>query len=216
MVDKENKREAVLLIHNLLLGTPTASRLLVERYFVPLSIGLHKQFPFMPNEALEDAAHDALVALIQSPQQYDPTRSNLLTYLARIARNKMIDLWEKSQKQTFEIFVGGSVALEQAEENNFHRGQYSDNTLLGNESEILPENIIQLINEILPNPIDRQIWDMICDGRQDIGDYAQLLEITHLAVSEQKAEVKRQRERVHKRIRRRQEEFRKRLFGEEL
>ncbi|GEM_PF-791437 len=215
MVDEQTTKENVL-VSDLLLGEPVASRHLVERYYIPLSILLRKHFPFVPNEAVEDAAYDALLAVIQSPQNYDAARSSLLTYLYRIAKNKVVDLFKVQKRTEFEIFVGGTVALAQKEENNYRAEHYSDNMLVWTEGETLPPDITQLIDEILPHPLDRQIWDMICEGRKDTNDYAQLLKITHLPLSEQQAEVKRQRERVNKRIRRRQGEFRKRLFGEEL
>ncbi len=204
------------LVNELIRQVPAASRRLVEQYFVPLSRLLRKHLPFVPNESVDDAAYDALLALIQSPQNFDPKQSSLLTYLYRIAKNKVIDLFQLHQRRKLEIFVGGSVALAQAEENNYRAGQISERMPIHDKNETLPPDIMQLLEKILPDSRDRRIWDMICDGRQDTADYAQLLGITHLPLNEQKAEVKRHRERVSKRVRRHQDEFRKRFFGEAL
>jgi RNA polymerase sigma factor (sigma-70 family) len=202
------------ILRDLRNGEPTAPRRIVTRMLPPLLALLRRQFFVLPRETLEDAAHDALLALIQAPERYDPARFRLLAYLGQIARNKVVDnirVWARHRNIQF---VGGSVELAQVEANSYRVDQIQSD-LIAPENDDLPLEVEALLRQTLPDTQDRRLWELICEGRKDTAEYAALLGISHLALDEQQAEVKRQRERVAKRVRRRRKEFQRLLFPDE-
>ena len=69
-----------------------------------------------------------------------------------------------------------------------------------------------LLSEILSDPRDRRVWELVCDGRTPVEEFAAALGLQHLPPGDIRAEVKRQRDRVVKRVQRRREEFRRYLL----
>jgi RNA polymerase sigma-70 factor, ECF subfamily len=162
------------------------------------------------DEIVMDAAHDALLALIEHPQRYDPALGSLMNYLAHIGNHKVNDqLRSLQRRRDREDAVGGIVELARVEENNYREGSNTPDHL--GESATLASDIERLLYEILPDSRDRQIWELICQGRTAVVDYATVLQITHLLPCQQRIEVKRHRDRVQKRVRRQQDRFRRLL-----
>jgi RNA polymerase sigma-70 factor (ECF subfamily) len=157
---------------------------------------------------IDDAVTDALLALIKTPERYDPRQSSLLNYLARIGHNKLVDALREWARHRNLHFVGGTVELAQIEENNYREGPAQTDH---SAEDTLPPEVEQLLYTILPDPTDRCVWDLICQGRTAVADFAEVLSITHLPAEQQRAEVKRHRDRVQKRVRRRQDAFRRLL-----
>lgn len=195
-------------IHRALLdGDPTAPRDLVHACSTPLYAILKRRFAFLPREAVEDALHDALLALIAQPGLYDPSRGSLMNLLVHIGSNKLSDQLRKLHRRQAEISVGGSVELADLEEKHLEERKYREQ-----EPDLLPPEVEALLREILPDPRDRRVWDLVCEGRAPVEEFAAVLGLQELPPSEMKAEVKRHRDRVVKKVQRRREEFRRYLL----
>lgn len=184
---------------------PTASRQLLYAYQKPMQAILRQQFPVFDAEIVGDAVSDALLALIQKPERYDAEQGTVLNYLLHIGKHKLLDSLRAYQRKNSVDYVGGNVELALVEEKQYREGNFAEPM---DREDSLPSEVEQLLQAILPDPRDRKIWELICQGRTSVADYATLLGITHLAISEQKAEVKRQRDRVQKKVRRKQDAFR--------
>lgn len=87
------------LHRRLLEGDPTASERLVQACLTSVVQILRRRHIALPREAVEDAAHDALLALIRHPERYDPKRATLLNYLVHIAARRLIDWLRARQRQ---------------------------------------------------------------------------------------------------------------------
>ena len=102
-----------------------------------------------------------------------------------------------------EIPVGGTVELAQLEEKYLYKHPAADP-----EPDLLPPEVEALLVEILPDPKDRQLWELVRQGRTAVDDFAAVLELQHLPPAQRKVEVKRHRDRVVKKVQRRRAEFR--------
>jgi hypothetical protein len=103
--------------------------------------------------------------------------------------------------------VGGDVELARVEAKHV-----DERDLCGMEPELLSPEVEALLSEALPDLRDRRVWDLVCDGRTPVEEFAAVLGLQHLPPSEMKVEVKRHRDRVVKKVQRRREEFRRYLL----
>lgn len=204
------ERDDPALQRALLSGDPTTTRDLYNQFSGPLYVLLKHRYTALPQEAVKDAVHDALLALILHPERFDSKQGTLLNYLVRIGANKLSDQVRAYRRRSREVAMGGAVELEELEANAFSEGKGGRQDLLA-EVPFLPPEVEALLETILPEPRDRRIWELICEGRTAVAEFAVVLEITHLSDEEQRREVKRHRDRVQKRVRRREEAFRRLL-----
>src|SRR5262249_19723556 len=137
---------------------------------------------------------------IVSPDLYQPDRGSLLKLLVRIAERRIVDALRKLERWSPEIASGGLVELEEIEANHPY-----ESALTGAELEAL-------LAEILPDSKDRQAWELVCEGRTSVDEFAAVLGLGELPPAQLKAEVKRHRDRIVAKVRRRREEFRRHLL----
>jgi RNA polymerase sigma factor (sigma-70 family) len=197
-------------IHQSLLdGEPTASEALARECLMPLVRILRRRHLDVPRDILIDAASDALLSLIQLPDRFDPKRSGLLTFLATVAERRLIDhLRAASRQAAREIYAGSAQELQDRTRDIVcadARSCYAESAA----AEALSEVLETMIAEALPDPKDREILRLICEGRQSVEDFAALLGVDGLPPVEQRRAIKRSRDRVLNRLRRRREAFRR-------
>jgi RNA polymerase sigma-70 factor, ECF subfamily len=192
---------------DLLAGDPEAPRRLVSACQGRLHSILKRKYAYLPREAVEDAVNDALLALIGRPERYDPGRGSLMNLLVHVGANKLKDHLRALVRREWEIAAGGPVELERLEANNAQEdaGKEAD-------PEGLSPEVEELLQQLLPEPEDRRVWDLVCAGRTSVEEFSAALEIVHLPCEERKREVKRHRDRVIKKVQRRREDFRKYLL----
>jgi len=201
----------LLVLHRALLeGDPAASERFATACGPRLRALLKRRHAAMPRELITDAATDAILAFITHPERYRPEMGSVFNYLLHIADNRLRDEWRKLRRRR-EISVGGSVELALVEAN--YQGE-RERQPITDDPDALPPEVEALLHDILPDPCDRQIWNLICQGHGSTAEFAALLGIAYLPLEEQQAEVKRHRDRIVKRIQRRRQEFRRLLLCE--
>jgi DNA-directed RNA polymerase specialized sigma24 family protein len=151
-----------------------------------------------------DAANDALLACVQHPDRYDPHRLPLLNYLTLLADRRLVDLLRRRARESERLeFVGGLVELAAAESKYIHE----DTGELGDPDRLPPE-IEAWVAETLPDPKDRAFVDRMCAGEHSTEAFAAVLGLAGLPEKERAAAVKRNRDRILKRLQRRREALR--------
>jgi RNA polymerase sigma factor (sigma-70 family) len=201
--------EHLLTLHRRLLdGDPTASRDLFQALNGPLFSLLRQHGVALPREDVEEAASDALLELFAHPERYDLDQGTLLNFLVTIGKRRLIDRLRARKRRPQEIslsLVGEDVAQPAGETNQWAEAW--------SETDELDPDLRELLQEVLPDERDRRMWELVCQGRTAVVEFAGLLGIADRPPDEQKAVVKRERERVVKRVRRRRQEFARRLWG---
>jgi DNA-directed RNA polymerase specialized sigma24 family protein len=91
--------EALRLYRCHLEGDPTASNDLADAFLEPLIAWLTKTNPRCPPEVCEDAAADALLALLRNPQSFAPGRKSLEGYLRMSAQGDLRSLLARERNR---------------------------------------------------------------------------------------------------------------------
>ncbi len=188
----------------LLAGERSSPARFVDAFVSPLYSLLRKRHLAIPSEIVRDAANDALIAIIRHPEGYRPGCGTLLNYLVHIAEHKLVDELRRAQRRR-ETPVGGAVELEFWESKNDPEQPQAE------DPDQIPAPLQSLVDEALPDPKDRAIARLIAQGRTDSVEFAEALEIALLPAETRRAEIKRHRDRVLKRLQRRRELFRRYL-----
>jgi RNA polymerase sigma-70 factor (ECF subfamily) len=190
-------------------GNPAAPDELVRLLLAPLKAGLHKRFRGASSEEAYDAVADALIALIRSPLDYDPSSGSLTNYLLGCAGNRLVDAWRsKAQAKRAEVYVGGSSELEDIQATGWGgarpRSVFLSHTLYPDETERVADYVLSFI---LPNQRDQRLFAYLLDGRCKTTDVASLMGISERPLAEQRTLIKRHKDRIWKRIERTREEL---------
>lgn len=98
---KENRKAWALQLHRRLLeGDPLAPAELAEALLDVLVRRLRIKVQFVPDNSLfDDAAADAILAYVQQPAKFNPTKSSLLTYLTMSAHGDLLNMLAREQRQ---------------------------------------------------------------------------------------------------------------------
>jgi RNA polymerase sigma-70 factor (ECF subfamily) len=190
------KTEELALHLRLLAGDPLAPLETIESWLPELEKHLGLRYPTVASaddHFITTAAIDALLDYTTHPERYNPERSSLGSYLRMAATGDLINALRSDRTQRRE-----ATSIHPVE--NLLRARNSD-------IEAVIENVdasavMQKVLEAFPEPIDRGMLSLILQGERSTGPYARLLGIEHLPVSEQRAAVKRHKDRIAKRLER--------------
>jgi RNA polymerase sigma-70 factor, ECF subfamily len=194
------------LHYRLLRGDPDSTEKIVALALSPVVRILAHRHAGVLRDAISDAACDALLTYFRQPERFDPAKGRLLSYLVAIGDFRVRD-WLRSQmrRDSREVSVGGSVELALCE-TNYSRGAYAELAPFDNEGRLGPEMEL-LVHDALPDARDRDVLSLIIEGRTEVDVFAAVLGISELPHEERRAQVKRHRDRVLKRLQRRRAAF---------
>jgi DNA-directed RNA polymerase specialized sigma24 family protein len=174
-------------------GDPTASADLIEQLYGPLTgHALKKHAKYGVDEDTgKDLALEALVAVIEQPHRFDPSRGNLFGYLCMTldgdARNRRRD-----EANRGELFSAYAVETEDVGGNSY---------VTSPEIGIDAKRIMKLhADKIASEDGDRAVLELFLAEEGDYAVYAEALGIGDWPLEERNAEVKRRRDRIEKRL----------------
>lgn len=187
----------LLTLHQQILdGEPTAPAKLVEATAGPITgmvikiVGL----TVLDLDDAKDAATDALIAYLQNPSAYvSQGEASLFTYLLRIAQRRAIDCIrrKKRHKEIFPVSVE-EVELESIEsEDDFEKTEAAlDATTIIN----------RFGTTIVKNAVEEELLRLHLASEKSTDRYAEVLGINNRPIEEQRALVKRHRDRLERRL----------------
>ena len=200
--------EEELNLHGRLVNAdPVASSELATAYFDCLiSFLRRKNSREIPRDSIEQAAGDALIALIKNPQGFDASRSRaslpLLAFLRLAAQRDLQNILKREQRHWH-----GRVSLEAVEDSPL-AGKYlgshedpSERLQLQEELEKADREILRFVRQGLSEE-ERQALEMLRQGERKTAAFARVLGIEQLPKEAQQAEVKRVKDKLKKRIER--------------
>ena len=194
------KRDDELLnIHKRLLdGDPTATVDIFNAVVPTLKGYLRGRFPDLaPSvdpDIYADAVFEALTDYFKNPRKFDQSKRGLMGYLRMAAYRDLQNLLAKERRH-----AKGRISLDDDVVKRLSDG----NSLA--ESVIDDLEAKRLLNELGKDmtPPDRNLLSVMADGERDTDAAAQALGIAHLPTAERAREVKKAKDRIKKRIRRR-------------
>ena len=180
-------------------GDRVASGELAEILLPELAARLGRQWPGLAGtDAVHDAAVDVLVAYLREPERYDPSRSNLVSWLQMQAHGDVTNDYRSPRRSFHQRRV--ALMRQGVEGEDFARNLRlvrSDNY----PSDVERERLDQALST-LDDDRDRRLLALLLDGDSSTAAAAEVLGIGHLPVDEQQAEVKRNKDRVKAKVKR--------------
>lgn len=184
------------LHERLLADDPTVSAEVCERYLTPIVKALRRKFADVAKRdetLIMDAATDALLNYIEAPRKFDPERGRLFSYLIMSAegdlRNALVRQRRVSEKTV------DFVELQQICRNK-GIGQASA------ERGLDSQKIWNRIHQLVPDPTDQAVVQLLLDGVREYDAYAEAMGIMELPAQERRKEVKRVKDRLKARLKR--------------
>lgn len=141
-----------------------------------------------------DAVLETLMEYTSKPGKYDPQRASLVTYLTQAAKRDLINALSREKTQGRGATSIDSVEQWLPDRNNSFEERVADKA----EAQAILEIVLSKITE----PEERRVLMLLLHGERATAEYAKALEIEHLPEQEQKAIVKRYKDRIGKRLER--------------
>lgn len=182
-------------------GDPVAPSDLAVAYLDSLVAWLSEQNPRLDHAIHSEAASEAICSLIKQPQSFDPSRASLAAYLRMSAQADLKNVLRREGRHHRRRESLETVALSP------DAGKY-----LGRECD--PSFSMQIEEERRKaQPVEIEVakglteaelsaLELVRSGERKTAAFAMALGITHLPVAEQKAQVKRVKDRLKKRLER--------------
>lgn len=146
--------------------------------------------PGLPDEFLVEAAGTAVLDFVKRPAAFDPARRSLLGYLVMAAEGDLKNLLKREGRHQKLRLV---VELDELPGNE---------TTDGDSPPCFEDYAgLMAVRDALPPP-EREFLDLMRQGSGDHATFAAILGLEALPLDEQRAEVKRVRDRILKRLRR--------------
>lgn len=184
---------------------PTAPADLADAYFEPLARWLARLFPRVDVDQCFDAAVSAVTTLAKNPGSYRPDRKNdLYAYLRMAARGDLLNLLRSERRR-----AGHQASLEVVELSpklgKYLRDDAADPSLIVEASEgdaAARADLAALIERISDGLTTGQqkVLELICNGERKNDRFAQALGLENLPLDEQRRAVKREKDRLKKRL----------------
>jgi RNA polymerase sigma-70 factor (ECF subfamily) len=197
LINAVDKKSSDLALHaRLVAGDPVAAAECVERWLPQLERQLwsrSQDIAAHDSHLITTAAIDALLDYMAHPHKFDPTRSDIMTYLFMLARGDLLNAWSRVAR-----IQGRTESLHAVELSLSGRNNLEEEVTTSIDAAAAWERVM----EELPAPLDRKLLALMIQGVRDTTTYAQVLGIEHLPDQEQRATVKRHKDRISKRLQR--------------
>lgn len=201
VVSDENKKMWNELHHRLISGDVIVSAEIAE-YFMPLLIGkINRVFENIDDPHLiETAVIDTLMDYLSKPNQYDPSRGNLFSFLILKARSDLLNFLSPKKIDQARVDLTEIVELD------------NDSSVYGVElidemdvEELITNNLSPIwnrISSIIPDRTDQEIVKLMMNGIRETDVYAEVIGIQNLPDAERSRVVKQNKDRLKKVIQR--------------
>lgn len=173
----------------LVAGDPTASSRIFDALLDPLVERLTYKWKTVDRQDLEERAIDSLIAYVSNPQRYDPRRASLLTYLTLDADGDLKNAYRSARHEREQLASDVEDAVSR-------RNERADVEFFLEEDRAF----LARLREAFPDERDRRVIYLLLEGERSTAAYAAALDISGRPVDEQRAEVKRIKDRIKKRL----------------
>ena len=158
-------------------------------HFARLIDKFRKKYRKMDQAIVCDKVTDVLLSLKDNPDQYDPEKKGLFSYLCMAIEGDLKNELDRTNRQRKK----DSRLVEELKV--FRNSDMSSSLYEKNLSEKWAD---ETLNELFPRELDRKIAELILDRFRETERYAEILNITNLSVENQRVEVKKHKDRIKK------------------
>lgn len=202
MAVSDEKREWWNELHNRLISGDVIASAEIAEYFMPLLIGkLNRAFQNIDDpHLLETAVVDTLIDYLSKPNQYDPNRSNLFSFLILKAKSDLLNYLNPKKIDQARVELAEIVELE--DDSSVHGVELIDDIDI---EEVVANNLSPIWNRlssIIPNRTDLEIVKLMMSGIRETDVYAEVIGIQDLPDEDRFRIVKQNKDRLKKVIQR--------------
>lgn len=186
----------MLSLHERLIeGDRTASEEVAVMLLSQLTKEVTHKFPHTDEQIVSDGVVDAILDYCSKPQMFDPNfKVPLDRFLRHAATQNVLNLIQSEKRRKIREGKYGMRQLDDAVE----LGVEARN-ILQEEIQARMQGIAKEL-EVLDNPVDRKIRELVVQGERRTEVFAKVLGIAQLPTEEQRREVKRAKDRIDKKI----------------
>jgi hypothetical protein len=200
-VSNENRKMWDELHNRLISGDVIASAEIAE-LFLPLLIGkLNRVFLNIDDPHLiETAVIDTLMDYLSKPNQYNPNRGNLFSFLILKSKSDLLNFL--SPKKIDQARVDLTEIVELDNDSSVYGVELIDEM---NVEELITNNLSPIwthLSSIIPDRTDQEIVKLMMDGIRETDVYAEVIGIQNLPDDERSRIVKQNKDRLKKVIQR--------------
>jgi RNA polymerase sigma factor (sigma-70 family) len=209
MSASQPSEQTQLFLHSRLLSfDPTAPSDFIDDFLPSLLDALHGAFPdhmLSDPTIVDDCAIDTLLHFAERPQRFDPERGTLWTYLYVDAKGDILNALDReTRRRRRELSILPTVALEEQNRNE-QQEKESFHLVFQDDSDYLPAGVSGIsleaeVNNILSDPKDLALIELIVAGVRETERYAEILGITELSPQEKRQHVKKVKDKLKKRL----------------
>ena len=173
----------------------------LSEYALPHLISFLQQL--FPNQDLhqhEIVAIDTLMTYLALPEKYKPEKLSLFTYLRMAARGDFLNAIDKETRRKQRLYAIDDPVLQEQLPNLDLLTQTGElDEWLQTHTQLTRTELLQKLDDDL-DKTDKEMLLLIFDGVRDTSRYAEVMGISDLPQAEQKAQVKRAKDRLQKRL----------------
>ena len=189
-------------LHNRLISGDVIVSAEIAEFFLPLLISkLNSVFQDIDDpHQIETAVIDTLMDYLLKPNQYDPDRGNLFSYLILKAKSDLLN--SLSPKKIDQVRVDLAEIVELDNDSPVYGVELIDEM---DVEELITNNLSSVWNRlssIIPDRTDQEIVRLMMDGIRETDVYAEVIGIQNLPDDERSRIVKQNKDRLKKVIQR--------------
>ncbi|MEZ4492460.1 MAG: hypothetical protein R3C29_03995 [Dehalococcoidia bacterium] len=194
----EADHEILDLHQGLLDGDPSAPAMVAERFLQDVITYLHRTFRTLHDPSLRDEASiDAILNYIEHPNQFQPAKGRLLPYLRQSARRDLLNKLDSIKRRARRELVREPVELDAFRRNK--ESEDAQDAASARRAELLEHDAMRVAKDAT----EEAVLNLMLDGVRETERYAEVLGLQSAALREQRRAVKRVKDRLTKRLERR-------------
>ena len=182
----------------LLAGDLTTSAEVASLYLPGLVETLSRKYPEVTardETMVRDAATDALLNYVASPGAFDPERRTLRGYLFMVAKGDLLNALDKARREQGREKSVDPVELRQSTRNTEVETPKA-------ERELHHQELRARLNELVPDPMEQQVLELMLEGERDTMAYAIVMGVVEMDGDARRDEVKRVKDKLKARLKR--------------
>lgn len=185
----------------LLADDPTAPADLADAYLEPLAAWLEVRYPKLHPHDCTTAAEDAIMSLIKNPSSYRPERqqrASLLAYLRMSATAKLSNV-QRAERRHSSRRANLEVVELSPTMGKYLWDEEADPARIAERREAVADLQAPVPLPAGLSPQEEQVLQLMDEKERRTAVFARVLGLEHLPQAEQQQEVKRVKDRLHKR-----------------
>jgi RNA polymerase sigma-70 factor, ECF subfamily len=189
--------DVLMQLHERLLnGDRVASEICCELLLPSLTAEISRKFPKVDPQIVCDGVIDAILDYCDHPEKTDVTNGRLDRLLATASWRNVANLYRGEKRRKARERKAGAKKQEADVAFDPVAGKIQQ------EDQERHETQLTAMFDALTDPRDRKILSLRSQGEKRTSVYARILEIAHLSTNEQETEVKKNKDRIMKFLKR--------------